>query len=83
MRPRRDALAANNGAAEMKPERPDAPPDNRLWSVSDLAAWLAVAPATAYRVAAEPGFPRSVRIGKSCRRWVPAEVKRWVERRRG
>jgi predicted DNA-binding transcriptional regulator AlpA len=58
-------------------------PDDRLWSITDIAAWLHVADATAYRVAASPTFPKSVRTGKACRRWIPAEVKKWAERQRG
>lgn len=59
------------------------PSEDRLWAIGDLAAWLHVGESTAYRLAADPGFPRCVQIGKTCRRWIPDEVKRWVERQRG
>lgn len=58
------------------------PPEDRLWTIGDVAAWLHVGEATAYRVAADPAFPRSIRIAKSCRRWIPTEIKRWAERQR-
>ena len=58
------------------------PSEDRLWAIGDLAAWLHVGESTAYKVAAQPTFPKSIRIAGKCRRWMPSEVKAWVLRQR-
>lgn len=55
---------------------------DRLWSIGDLAAWLHVGESTAYKVAAQPTFPKSIRIAGKCRRWMPSEIKAWAARQR-
>jgi predicted DNA-binding transcriptional regulator AlpA len=57
--------------------------ENRLWSPDDVAQYLAV-PRRQFleRIAPKPTFPRPVRLptsGRGTPRWIPEEVKEFVE----
>jgi len=48
-----------------------------LWTIEDVRRFLAVeSMTTAYKVAARPDAPRSVRITPGARRWVPEPRER-------
>lgn len=50
----------------------------RLWSVRDVAAYLGVPVGTLYAWRSEGRGPASRRVGKYVR-YVPADVRQWVE----
>lgn len=50
----------------------------RLWSIEDLAEFLAVPVNTVYRWRKYGGGPRSYKVGKHVR-FQPAEVAAWLE----
>jgi predicted DNA-binding transcriptional regulator AlpA len=49
-----------------------------LWSVKDLAARLAIAPRTVWRLADSGRLPKPKRIA-ACVRWNPQEIEAWLE----
>lgn len=50
-----------------------------LWTIEDARRFLAVeSQTTAYKVAARPDAPRSVRITPGARRWVPEQWREWA-----
>ena len=57
--------------------------NDRLWTVTDIAAYLAVSRRTAQSLIAGPDFPPRVVLGERTHRWVPDDVQRWARSRRG
>lgn len=57
--------------------------EDRLWSAKDVAYFFNVGDTTArQQIIADPGFPKAVKIGKTEKRYVPEEVKKFAERKR-
>lgn len=53
-----------------------------LWTIEDVRQFLAVeSQTTAYKVAARPDAPRSVRITPGARRWVPEQWREWAKQK--
>jgi predicted DNA-binding transcriptional regulator AlpA len=55
--------------------------DERLWTIHDIAAYLAVSRRTADKLVQQPGFPLRIRLSSQTHRWVPADVRRWARSR--
>ncbi len=55
-------------------------PDDRLWSVDDVAGFLGVPPATLYQWRKRHYGPRAGRVGRHLR-YEPAEVRAWFQSR--
>lgn len=54
-------------------------PGARLWTVSDLAAFLGVSRSTVYRLREQGAGPRAVKVGQHLR-FHPADVDNWLDR---
>jgi predicted DNA-binding transcriptional regulator AlpA len=53
-----------------------------LWALEDVAAYAAVSVRRARDYAAQPSFPRAVRVGGGHPRYIRREVVQWFERQR-
>lgn len=53
----------------------------QLLTALQAAARLAVSRRTFFTLAAQPDFPRPVRITARCVRWKEEDIAHWVERR--
>ena len=54
-----------------------------LWRLEDIANYISGHKVMAKKVAAQPSFPKAVKMTpNSHKRWIPAEVIAWVESRR-
>jgi predicted DNA-binding transcriptional regulator AlpA len=51
---------------------------DRLWTVSDVAAFLRVSPTRVRELADVDGFPPPIILGAHSWRWDPAAVRAWV-----
>jgi excisionase family DNA binding protein len=59
------------------------PAPDRLLTIREVAAWLAVSIRTVQRLVAAGAFPQPVRLGRErCVRWFVADVRQHLERRR-
>lgn len=55
-----------------------------LWELTDLCDFFKMGKTTINtKIIADPDFPKPIKIGKTRARYVPAEVKRFAERKRG
>jgi len=54
----------------------------RLWSIHDVADYVGVSKSSAYRIVAQPGFPKPLKLEGVSQRWKPAEVQAWADHRR-
>jgi predicted DNA-binding transcriptional regulator AlpA len=58
--------------------------DDGLWDADDIAAYMRLSKKSVQNHYLEkPGFPKAVILATGGRRWVSAEVKAWILRRRG
>lgn len=58
----------------------DRMPGERLWTVQEASAWLGVPVNTLYGWRTRGEGPRAARLGRHLR-YVPADVRAWVEQR--
>ncbi len=57
--------------------------DDGLWNASDIAAYMRLSQKSVQNhYLSKPGFPKPVILATGGRRWVSAEVKAWILRRR-
>lgn len=54
---------------------------DRLWTLDDVAAFLAVSRRTVQRLARQPGFPPRLVLGHQLHRWDPTAVRAWAATR--
>ena len=56
---------------------------DRLWSVEDIAEYFGLSRASVYsRIVSRSDFPRAVKIDGVGRRWKPADVRAYADRKR-
>jgi predicted DNA-binding transcriptional regulator AlpA len=56
------------------------PPEERAWTVTDVAYFLKVSVRHVYNLrATDPTFPEPVKVGTALR-WPPRTVPRWLDR---
>jgi predicted DNA-binding transcriptional regulator AlpA len=55
----------------------------RLWDAGDVADYFGLSRSSAYsRIVCRPDFPRAIQIEGVGRRWKPAEVQAYADRKR-
>lgn len=52
--------------------------DNQYYRLKALAQKLDVSESTIYRLMAEEGFPKPMRLGERIKVWCWAEVQEWI-----
>jgi predicted DNA-binding transcriptional regulator AlpA len=52
-----------------------------LWTIEDIASWMALSKSAVYKVVRQPGFPLPIRPSAQPR-WFSDEVVSWAKRHR-